>query len=178
MRGERVAPSRANSTWKSLERTILHACAKSTKLLVTEKRTKVPESEPRNYLVEPSNFGHDAKALWKPIKPSDRARVGAAFYQHSVVIKARKRLVPSGFANVAQFGNLLADPQGLTKKFVGSRRAQMDDYLMWAYHLGRAILVTWERRTTRDLLFPDHLVARVGESQHEASGANREAQRG
>jgi hypothetical protein len=147
-------------------------------LLLTERRTKVPESEPRNYLVDPSTFGHDAKALWRPFKEGDRTKVGAAYYQHLVVVKARKRLMPSGFANVAQFGKMFADPQGLTKKFVGSRRAQMDDYLMWAYHLGRAILVTWERRTTRDLLFPDHLVGRVGESQHEASGANREAYRG
>jgi hypothetical protein len=147
-------------------------------LLVTEWRTKVPESEPRAYLIDPSTFGHDPNALWKPYKPSDKAKLGAAFYQHSVVIKARKRLVPSGFASVAQFGKLFADPQGLTKKFVGSRRAQMDDYLVWAYHLGRAILVTWERRTTRDLLFPDHLVARVGESQHDASGMNRDTHRG
>jgi hypothetical protein len=132
------------------------------------------EIGPRDYLVDPAQFGQDAKAAWREFGEDKRGKVTAAYYQHLLVIKARERLHRAGFHSIAAFADelKLADPQGLAKKFSGSRRAQMDDYLIWAFHLGRAILVTWHRQTDpRSLLFPDHLVERSGarRSPHDSS---------
>lgn len=136
------------------------------------------KGEPRNFLVDPKKFGDDPDAPWKPFSEEDKGRVGAAFHQHLVVVKARKRLAAKGFFNVTAFGKKLGDPQGVQKKFAGSRRAQMADYLLWAYHLDRrGIITTWERNERRERLFPYHLVAGEGEGRGGSDSTGRDAQK-
>lgn len=124
-----------------------------------KKVQKTPETGPRALLWDPKQFGHVAGAPWKPFAEADRAKVGAAFYQHLVVIRCRKQLPACGFKSVAKFGQELDTEVAVQKKFAGEKRASTGDYLLWAQHLGRRVMVTWRENDPRKKVFPDHLVA-------------------
>jgi hypothetical protein len=123
-----------------------------------EKVQKTPETGPRELLWNRKDFGHIAGAPWKPFAKADRSKVGAAFYQHLVVIRCREQLPVSGFKSVAKFEERLGTKGVVQKKFAGEKRASTGDYLLWAHLLGRRVMVTWRKGDARVMLFPEHLV--------------------
>lgn len=119
-----------------------------------------PVRQPRLWLWDPTKFGEDAEALWKPWVPGDRGVVGAAYYQHRLVMAASIRIAAVFHGSMSEFAEALwneglapsADKQQLDKKFAGSRPAQMYDYMAWVQLLGGRILpnLTKQRAITSD----------------------------
>lgn len=125
-----------------------------------KKVQKTPPTGPRDLLWDRKQFGQikGIGAPWKPFAEADRGKVGAAFYQHLLVIRCRKLLPACGFKSVAKFGQMLGTEVAVQKKFSGEKPASTGDYLLWASHLKRRVMITWREDDPRERLFPDHLV--------------------
>lgn len=98
---------------------------------------------PRDFLYVPKNFGSDLEARWRDDSaPKEIGALGAAWYQHRYVLRARPRIVEV-FGNEMNFANAISElikapysVGNVTGRLNGSRWARMEDYMLWTQLLG------------------------------------------
>ena len=106
--------------------------------------TKPAKPAPRDFLVRPGEFAVVESPRFKPWDRLDAEMHGlaaAALFQHQVCWKARAKIAGT-FGTTSKFLEKVEvpHPTAVYGKLAGEAWFAPEDFLTWAYHLGRGLL--------------------------------------
>lgn len=89
------------------------------------------EESPRRFLVDPSRYGHDPAAPWRPLSPGDdHAEVIAAYWQHLALCTLREKS-PVRLVDVVAERLGKANVVYLRRQVSGEYRVRFEELIRW-----------------------------------------------
>lgn len=99
---------------------------------MADERTTGEGTQPRRFLMDPSLFGTDPAALWRPLEPDDHAPEQiAAYWQHLAVCTLRE-MFPTQLVDELSSRLGKDNVVYLRRQVAGEYRISVEDLIGWA----------------------------------------------